>query len=119
RNDHFAENFTDCPGQRLVGRTVTNNDPAEGRLFVSSKCLVPCFAKIDIGTDAARICMLKYCDRWLFEFADQVRCRANIKDVIKRKLFAVKFFKIFVKSAVERGALMRIFSITKTINQRQ
>ena len=63
--------------------------------------------------------MLENRDRWLFEFADQVRRRANIENVIKRKLFAVKFFKIFVKIAVERGGLMRIFSVTKTSNQRQ
>ena len=35
RNDHFAKNFPDRFGQRLIDRSIANDNSAEGRLFIS------------------------------------------------------------------------------------
>ena len=63
--------------------------------------------------------MLKNRDGWFLELTDQTRRRADVENVIKRKLFPVKLFKMFIKIAVESGGLMRIFPVAQARHQRQ
>ena len=116
-DNHFTENFTDRPRQWLIKGSVANDDSAEGRLFIRSKRLVPCLAKIVVRTHSAWVRMLQDRDGWLFEFANQVCGRANVQNVVKREFLPMKFFEIFVEIAVERAGLVRIFPVTQSHRQ--
>src|SRR5207244_13537613 len=118
-DNHFAENFDDGFGQRLTKQSVANDDPAKWCLFVRRECFFPRLAKIGIGTYTARIGMFENRDGRLLEFADQIRRSADVENVVKGKLLAVKFFEMCIEIAVKRRALMRIFPITQPHHQRK
>ena len=119
RDDHFAENFADHFRQRLGQRTIANDNSSKGRLFISRESLVPGLSRIRIRPDATGIGMFKNCDGRLFEFGDQLRRRADVENVVKGEFLPVKLFKILVEIAVERGGLMRIFSVAQSHCQRK
>ena len=51
--------------------------------------------------------------------AIKIRRSADVENVVKGKFLAVKFFEVLVEIAVERGGLMRIFSVTQPRYQRK
>src|SRR5215469_13132478 len=63
--------------------------------------------------------MLQNRDGRLFKLGNQIRRRANVENVVKRKLLALKFFEVFIEIAIKSSLLVRIFAVTQTDHQWQ
>ena len=119
RDDDLAEDLAHVARQRLGQRTVADDDPAEGRLFVRGERLVPRLAQVGVGTDAARVGVLEDGDGRVFVLADELRGGGNVEDVVVGKLLAVELLEVFLEITVERRFLMRVLAVAKTADQRQ
>src|SRR2546423_12675542 len=98
---------------------IANDNAGERCLFVGFECFLPRLSQIWVAADAAWICVFENRDRRLGEFRDQSRCGADIENVVKGKLFAMKLLEMLIEIAVERRGLVRVFAVAQSCHERE
>ena len=121
RHDDFEENRFHFFCRCFVALAIHRDNTAESRLAVSREGFLECIECILTECAAAWICVLDDgAGRLVFPFAGQIPCCFHIDDVVVRKFFAVKLFRIrdaalHFRIFVESGFLVRVFAVTQVL----
>src|SRR5882762_3964996 len=124
-DDHFGQNFSDDAGRFRIQRAIDGDDAAVWRLRVTGEGLAVSADQIGALGDPAGVGMLDD-DAGRgprrIEFGDAFIGRVSIVDVVVRQLLALQLPRrgdawAFVRRAIERGLLMRVFAVAQRLNQ--